>query len=174
MTGSHDAPDAGKAAFERLVLEHQSRVRRQLRRLTHGDAALADDLAQETFLQAWQHLASFRAEARLSTWLYRIAYHRFLMHRRSAPPGAATDAAAPAEAGATDPDAALRLDVERALARLPEAERVALMHCFQLDLSHAEAAAVLGWPLGTLKSHLARGKLRLRESLSVWQMEPSP
>jgi RNA polymerase sigma-70 factor (ECF subfamily) len=62
-----------------------------------------------------------------------------------------------------------RLDVERALAALAEAERVALIHCFGLDLSHAEAAAVLGWPLGTLKSHVARGKARLREQLAAWQ-----
>jgi DNA-directed RNA polymerase specialized sigma24 family protein len=48
---------------------------------------------------------------------------------------------------------------------------VALIHCFQLDLSHAEAAQVLGWPLGTLKSHVARGKLRLRERLAAWQTE---
>lgn len=62
-----------------------------------------------------------------------------------------------------------RIDVNRALAALPEAERVALIHCFQLDLSHAEAAEVLGWPLGTLKSHVARGKARLRATLAAWQ-----
>lgn len=175
MTDSRaDAAALGQARFEVLVRDNQSRVRQQLRRLTHGDVALADDLAQETFVQAWQHWAGFRGEALVSTWLYRIAYRCFLMHRRSAPPSAPADAIAAADTPAGGPDATLQIDVERALARLPEPERVALIHCFQLDLSHAEAADVLGWPLGTLKSHVARGKARLREHLAAWQLEPKP
>jgi len=172
MTGSRaDGSQASDAQFEALVREHQSRVRQQLRRLTRGDAALADDLAQDTFVQAWQHLASFRGEARLSTWLHRIAYRRFLMHRRRASVSLEFGDAALVDSAIQDPDAAMRLDVERALARLAEPERVALIHCFQLDLSHAEAADVLGWPLGTLKSHVARGKAHLREHLAAWQAE---
>jgi DNA-directed RNA polymerase specialized sigma24 family protein len=62
----------------------------------------------------------------------------------------------------------MRLDVERALAALPETQRLALIHCFHLDLSHDEAASVLGWPVGTLKSHVARGKAALRERLAAW------
>ena len=170
-----DGAGLGDADFETLVREHQSRVRQQLRRLTRGDAALADDLAQDTFVQAWQHAAGFRGQARVSTWLHRIAYHRFLMHRRTPQAGAVSLDAAPPDGDSAqavvEPDVALRLDVERALARLPEPERVALIHCFQLDLSHAEAADVLGWPLGTLKSHVARGKARLREHLAAWQPE---
>src|ERR1700750_722725 len=69
-------------AFARLVRAHQSRVRLQLRRLTRGDAALADDLAQETFVQAWLHINEFRGDARLTTWLHRIALTRFLQHAR--------------------------------------------------------------------------------------------
>jgi RNA polymerase sigma factor (sigma-70 family) len=173
MTGSRaDAVVARDASFEGLVREHQSRVRQQLRRLTRGDAALADDLAQETFVQAWQNLASFRGHARLSTWLHRIAYRCFLMHRRSSPGNMEFDDAALVEIATLDRDTAMRLDVGRALARLPEQERVALIHCFQLDLTHAEAADVLGWPLGTLKSHVARGKAHLREYLVAWQSEP--
>ena len=166
-------PTVAAAGFEALVREHQSRVRQQLRRLTRGDPALADDLAQETFVQAWRHIGTFRGEARVSTWLYRIAYNAYLAHRRSvaAQTAAGTeevplDAALPGDAAA---DAGLRLDVARALNRLPEPERVALVHCFQLDLSHAEAAEVLGWPIGTLKSHVARGKARLREHLQAWR-----
>lgn len=170
-----DGAGLGDADFEALVRVHQSRVRQQLRRLTRGDAALADDLAQDTFVQAWQHAAGFRGQARVSTWLYRIAYHRFLMHQRTPQANTVWVDVALADgdrAQATDqPDAALRLDVERALARLPEPERVALIHCFQLDLSHGEAADVLGWPLGTLKSHVARDKARLREYLAAWQPE---
>lgn len=159
---------------------HQSRVRQQLRRLTQGDAALADDLAQETFVAAWRHVGSFRGDAKVSTWLYRIAYNTWLAHRRGAREHVSLDADDGVAQAAVDPAPALdaavlrQIDVGRALAALPEAERVALIHCFQLDLSHAEAAEVLGWPLGTLKSHVARGKARLRETLAAWQEGDRP
>lgn len=161
--------------FEGLVRTHQSRVRQQLRRLTGGDAALADDLAQETFVLAWRHIGSFRGDAKVSTWLYRIAYNAWLAQRRSArehEPLGDDESAHAASAPGLEADALQRIDVNRALAALPEAERVALIHCFQLDLTHAEAAEVLGWPIGTLKSHVARGKARLRETLAVWQPRP--
>src|SRR6201986_5599767 len=76
------ARQCDRHAFPRIVRTHQSRVRLQLRRLTHGDAALADDLAQETFVQAWLHLNEFRGDARLATWLHRLALTRFLQHVR--------------------------------------------------------------------------------------------
>src|SRR5438034_518388 len=65
-------------AFGELVRRHQSVVRATLRKLAGGNAALADDLAQETFLLAYRKLKQFRQEARFSTWLYRIAYNVFL------------------------------------------------------------------------------------------------
>src|SRR5881227_1304882 len=65
-------------AFGELVRRHQSAVRATLRRLASGNAALADDLAQETFVLAFRNLKSFRQEAKFSTWLYRIAYNAFL------------------------------------------------------------------------------------------------
>src|SRR6476660_866441 len=69
-------------AFAELVKRHQSAVRACLRKLTAGNHALADDLAQETFVLAWRNLASFRQEARFSTWLYRIATNAWLAHAR--------------------------------------------------------------------------------------------
>jgi len=163
-------------AFARLVRLHQSRVRLQLRRLTRGDDALADDLAQETFVQAWLHLTEFRGDARLATWLHRIALSRYLQHaRRPAPPlewrDATGDRAADEPRHDPRPTQGLRLDVEQALQGLTEEQRLAIVHCFHLDLSHEEAAAVLGLPLGTLKSHLARAKERLRASLRPWSEE---
>ena len=162
-------------AFARLVRAHQSRVRLQLRRLTQGDAALADDLAQETFVQAWLHLNDFRGDARLSTWLHRIALTRFLQHVRR--PRLPLEWREPdtetAHVPAHDPRAVegLGRDVERALQALSEIQRLAVVHCFHLDLTHAEAAQVLGLPLGTLKSHLDRAKIRLRELLEAWSPE---
>ncbi|MBK7794338.1 MAG: sigma-70 family RNA polymerase sigma factor [Betaproteobacteria bacterium] len=69
-------------AFSELVRRYQSGVRATLRRLTAGNHALADDLAQETFLAAYRNLRSFRQEARFSTWLYRIATNAFLAEAR--------------------------------------------------------------------------------------------
>ena len=161
-------------AFARLVHSHQSRVRLQLRRLTRGDAALADDLAQETFVQAWLHLRDFRGEARLATWLHRIALTRFLQHaRRPQLPAEWNEADAVEDGPGHDPRPVegLARDVERALQALSEIQRLAVVHCFHLDLSHAEAAQVLGLPLGTLKSHLDRAKTRLRELLRAWNPE---
>ena len=169
------ARQGDRHAFARLVRAHQSRVRLQLRRLTHGDAALADDLAQETFVQAWLHLNDFRGDARLATWLHRIALTRFLQHaRRPQLPVEWNDADADdANEPGHDPRAVegLGRDVERALEALSEIQRLVVVHCFHLDLSHAEAAQVLGLPLGTLKSHLDRAKTRLRELLGAWNPE---
>ena len=171
------ARQGDRHAFARLVRAHQSRVRLQLRRLTHGDAALADDLAQEAFVQAWLHLNDFRGDSRLATWLHRIALTRFLQHvRRPQLPMEWRDAdGAPADEPGHDPRASegLGRDVERALQALTEVQRLAVVHCFHLDLSHAEAAQVLGLPLGTLKSHLDRAKARLRDLLGAWNPEVS-
>ena len=71
-----------RRAFAELVRRHQSLVRTVLRRLTRGDAALADDLAQETFVLAWRNLRHFRFEARFSTWLYRIAFNAWQSEAR--------------------------------------------------------------------------------------------
>jgi len=169
------AREGDRHAFARLVRAHQSRVRLQLRRLTQGDAALADDLAQETFVQAWLHLNDFRGDARLATWLHRIALTRFLQHvrRPRLPLEWREPEAETANVPAHDPRAVegLGRDVDRALQALSEIQRLAVVHCFHLDLTHAEAAQVLGLPLGTLKSHLDRAKIRLRELLDAWSPE---
>jgi RNA polymerase sigma-70 factor (ECF subfamily) len=156
-------------AFEQLLRRHQGMVRAQLRRLLHGDAAAADDLAQEAFLLAWRKLDQFRSEARFSTWLHRIAYSCFLQARRkrSAPTDDAHDGEAeqlPAPSHAID----LQLDVGQAMRRLSDAEQTVLLHCVQLGLSHDETAYVLAMPLGTVKTHATRGKAKLKTWLSAW------
>jgi RNA polymerase sigma-70 factor (ECF subfamily) len=157
-------------AFEDLVRRHQGMVRTQLRRLMHGDAAGADDLAQETFVLAWRKLHQFRGDARFSTWLYRIAYSCFLQSRRKPVDAVGDHEDGAADFGSTPSHSTdLRIDIARAMRRLPIAEQTVLLHCVQLGLSHEEAAYVLSIPLGTVKSHAARGKARLRALLSDWQ-----
>jgi RNA polymerase sigma-70 factor (ECF subfamily) len=156
-------------AFEQLLRRHQGTVRAQLRRLLHGDAATADDLAQETFLLAWRKLDQFRGEARFSTWLYRIAYSCFLQVYRKNPRLADDTDAGEAERLPAPPQAVdLQLDFERAMRRLSAAEQTVLLHCVLMGLSHEEAAYVLAMPLGTVKTHALRGKAKLKTGLAAW------
>lgn len=170
-----------RAAFAGLLRRHQGMVRALLRRLTRGDAARADELAQEAFLQAYRALPGFRGEARFRSWLYRIACNCFLQQQRLGASELAQRSESLAEddgawQGETAADAqaelpqqvALRLDLGRALARLSAPEQEAIVHCYLAELSHSEAAALLGWPLGTLKTHVLRDKIKLKEYLQAW------
>lgn len=164
-------------AFALLVRRHQSSVRATLRRLTAGNHALADDLAQETFVLAWRNLKSFRQEARFSTWLYRIATNCWLASARKRKEELWADHADDEEdfaphAEAADRDhargAMLRMDMERAMAVLSEGERAAIVQCYHNDLTHEEAAYVLGCPVGTVKTHVLRGKRKLKAALAAY------
>lgn len=165
-------------AFGELVRRHQSAVRASLRKLTAGDHALADDLAQETFLLAYRNLRSFRQEAKFSTWLYRIAYNAFLAEKRKTRESQlSADEDADEEAQGLDPAApiarsvALSVDLQRAMAVLSDAERAAIVQCYHNDLSHEEAAYVLGCPVGTVKTHILRAKQKLKDRLGAWAPE---
>ena len=170
-------------AFSELVRRHQSAVRTTLRRLTAGNHALADDLAQETFMLAYRNLKSFRQEAQFSTWLYRIATNAFLADARKRKEEllgdrdqdlAADDDEAgdrPGEGASSDHarGASLRIDMDRALGVLSEAERAAIVQCYHNDLSHEEAAVVLDCPIGTVKTHILRAKAKLKTRLAAWE-----
>jgi RNA polymerase sigma-70 factor (ECF subfamily) len=154
--------DDDRHAFAQLVRRHQSCVRAVLRRLCAGDAALADDLAQETFVRVWKGLRSWRGGARFSTWLHRIAVNVWLSQaRRAPPPMPDPEEVSPGGAGAVE----ARRDLERAFVFLRPEERVALALAYAHDLTHEEAAEAAGWPVGTLKTHLLRGKEKLRVRL---------
>ena len=152
------------AAFGALVRQNQSRLRGFLRRLTRGDHALADDLAQDAFLEAWRKLEQFRGEGSFGGWLARIAYRQYLMaaRRRTLEP-LAPEALneVPAEPVPVD----LRLDLESALAKLSLPQRAVLTLCGAMDFTQQESAEILGMPLGTVKSHMARGRETLRKLL---------
>jgi len=161
--------DGDRRAFEHLVRRHQGMVRAQLRRLLHGDEIAADDLAQETFMQAWRNLDQFRGEARFSSWLYRIAYTCFLQARRTPVRHDSVDEEVLEQLLAPVHANDLRLDLARAMQRLSAAEQVVLLHCVQMGLSHEEAAYVLAMPLGTVKTHATRGKAKLKTWLADWR-----
>ena len=171
-------------ALSELVRRHQSAVRTTLRRMTAGNHALADDLAQETFMLAYRNIKSFRQEARFSTWLYRIATNAFLADARKRKEELLGDrdqdlapeddeSAVPAEAGVSDQTrgASLRIDMERAFAVLSDAERAAIVQCYHTALSHEEAAIALNCPVGTVKTHILRAKAKLKAQLAGWESQ---
>jgi RNA polymerase sigma factor (sigma-70 family) len=154
-------------AFARLIDRHQQAVRAFLRRLT-DDRADADDLAQETFLNVWTRAGSFRGGASVRTWLIAVAWRKARSARRAWFRGLARDgawrdqSALQAPIGASSEDA---LAVKNALAGLSLEQRAAVALCLGGDFSHADAAQALGLPLGTVKSHVTRGREKLRQAL---------
>jgi RNA polymerase sigma-70 factor (ECF subfamily) len=152
-------------AFARLVERRQQALRAFLRRLC-GDWALADDLAQETFLAAWSNLGRLRQGADVAAWLFGIGYHKYLGARRGARRACARETLwgeETAESGAFAPED--RLALKKAMADLPVERRACVALCLAAGYSHAQAAEALGLPAGTVKSHVARGKARLLAAL---------
>ncbi|MDE2499056.1 MAG: RNA polymerase sigma factor [Alphaproteobacteria bacterium] len=166
---AHEAAAGNAAAFGTLVRQHQSKLRGFLLRMTRGNHALADDLAQETFLEAFRKIAQFGTGSFFG-WLCAIAYSRYLMEarkRKLEPLDEADDVAA--DAPETEFTSAVKLDVEKAMAQLAPPQRAALTLCFALGFSNEEAAAALDMPLGTLKSHVNRGRKKLAVLLDAWR-----
>lgn len=122
----------------------------------------AEDLAQETFLRAWTRAGTYKGEGSYRSWLLGIAWSTFLMDarsRRRRPPAYAGQKLAPeASAAASAEQEAIVTD---AMKRLKPEDRAAVTLCHVLGHSHQEAAAILGFPLGTLKSRVARGTAQL-------------
>ena len=160
-----------RGAFEELVRRHQSRLRASMRRLTAGNIELADDVAQEAFILAWRNLGQFRADAKFSTWLYRIGFNVWQSTVRKKQEVLRDDMSSPSPEPSCDAESeqvGIRRDLDRAMAALSIAERDAIIHCYYQDLSHEEAAAILGLPLGTLKTHVLKAKEKMRISLHAY------
>jgi RNA polymerase sigma factor (sigma-70 family) len=154
-------------AFSRLVERHQQALRAFLRR-TSGDWAQADDLAQETFLAAWSRIGRLKTGASVRAWLCGIGYNKHLSAVRSAGRERARGALYEAERDPTvDAAAEDKLALERAMADLPAEQRACISLCLAAEFSHAEAAEALDLPLGTVKSHVTRGRARLLQALGV-------
>ena len=160
------AAAGGRDAFGELARRHGSAVRALLRRMG-AEPALADDLAQDAFLTAYERIAEFRGEGAFAGWIKRIAARLYLKRwkrRASLDPVAELDE--PGDATSQDEVlAAGRLDLDAALATLSPAERLCVSLCYGAGLSHAETAETLKVPLGTVKSHVKRGMDKLKQRL---------
>ena len=154
-----------RAAFGELVRRHGSAVRALLRRMG-ADGATADDVAQDAFLAGFEQIAEFRGEGAFRTWISRIAARlyarRWRREARAELLADGTDAGEPPLGVGAD----ARIDLDDALKALSEPERICVSLCYGVGLSHAEAAAALNAPLGTVKSHVKRGLDKLRSRLS--------
>ncbi len=149
-----------RAAFGLLVERYQSEIKRFFINLTGGDAALSDDLAQDTFIKAYTSIRSFKGLSRFSTWVYRIAYNQFYdWNRRRAEERVAESAPEPSESREAATDA--QIDVQTALASLGEPSRSIVVLFYIDDKPIKEIAAITMLPEGTVKSHLSRAKSKL-------------
>jgi RNA polymerase sigma-70 factor (ECF subfamily) len=157
-------------AFASFVAKHRDRAIGLAWRLLGGDAAAAEDVAQEAFARAHRALADFRGEATLSTWFYRILVNEAQRHRRWRWVRERFGGAMPAETADPSPpaagDPALRARVAAALGRLPRGQREAFVLVHLEGMSLREAAEVTGRATGTLKSHLHRALRSLRVQLA--------
>jgi len=149
-------------AFETLIRDYQRMIHSLCFRMT-GSLADADDLAQETFIHAYQHLASFRAQSRFSSWLYRIAMNQCLNWRkRKAKQDQLHKDWSEQEQDVSGSNSSVVQPIQEALMKLHPKQRAAIILTTYDGLSHAEAARVLGCSETTISWRLfaARGKLR--------------
>jgi len=161
------------AAFETLIRNHQRMIHSLTFRMT-GSLADAEDLAQETFIRAYEQIGSFRGTAKFSTWLYRIAVNaclnwrqsearRFHLHANCAEEISAHHANgdnSPAKNGACE-------QVQSALLKLPAKQRAAIVLTIYDGLNHAEAAHVLGCSETTVSWRVFAARRKLKRWLTV-------
>lgn len=157
------------SAFGILVERHERRVYNLALRMT-GHEEDARDATQEAFLTALRKLSSFRGEAAFTTWMHRVTVNTcydLLRKRRRAPLLERTEEhepeppAAPDHADASD----LSIDVHRALLQVPPDYRVVMILHDVQDLPYEDVAAIVGVPVGTVKSRLHRGRVALARAL---------
>jgi RNA polymerase sigma factor (sigma-70 family) len=161
------AKDQG--AFGELVKRRQGWARALLRRMC-SNAAEADDLAQEAFIKAWERLRDLETPAAFPGWFRRIAVTTFLMAKRKQKAKfEEIDESAPIVSEESSPEAAAgaKIDLERALKQLSDAERLCVTLNHGEGLSHSEIVEITGLPLGTVKSHVLRGTEKLRRAMEA-------
>jgi RNA polymerase sigma-70 factor (ECF subfamily) len=153
-------------AFGEIVKRRHGRVRKFMYHLCRRPA-LGDDLAQQVFLTAWRSLRQLRSAAAFDGWLKRIMVTTWLEEIRQQKITYAAELDAE-HMGSYRDTTAEGLDLDAALAQLTPDARLCVVLAYNEGLSHPEIATVTGFPLGTVKTHIARGAARLRETLAAY------
>ena len=171
------AKNGDQAAFAELVREHQSMVY-SLARYFLRDAAIAEDVAQEVFLHLYQNLASIESPAHLKFWLRKVAGHRCIDCARRQKSQATKSSVslddAPEPVSLFEmPDSMMRTTIRRFVSTLPEKPRLVVTLRYQEDLDPTEIAQILEMPLNTVKSHLRRSLVILKEKVVRYLGEPT-
>ena len=153
-------------AFGQLVIAYEAGLRRFILNLTMGDAALSDDIAQETFLKAYLAIRSFKGIASFKTWLYRIAYNEFITFKRRYVETNAIEDTPPVIGSDTLPQSDAKMDLQVCLNALNDSERT-IVHLFYIeDLPIKKVCEITGYPEGTVKSYLSRARTKMAEALN--------
>jgi RNA polymerase sigma-70 factor (ECF subfamily) len=163
------ARNGDRQAFSELVSRRQAWIRNLMRR-SCGSVTLADDLSQQVFLRAWRALPQLQDPARFAPWLKRLTINVWLQHARRNDPVRDADELRD-ETARTDDDARIAMDLDAALAMLAHDARLCIVLAYHEGMTHDEIASLTDIPLGTVKSHIRRGTLRLREQLAAYTGE---
>lgn len=158
-------------AFRELVDQYKGLVFAIVSRSVR-DRARAEEIAQDVFLRVYRGLPYFRGEARLSTWIYRIALNLLAAERRPVEVESieGREGGPSHEPAAADPafdELALRNRMEKAIERLPVNYQVLINGHYLKGLRYEDLAEALGLPMGTVKTHLHRAKRQLRHLLET-------
>ncbi len=155
-----------RAAFSELVRRRQTWLRNLMRRFCN-EPSLADDLAQQAFLNAYRKIGQLRNVEKFAAWLKRIAITEWIHYQRRQPDGLHVTHDEPPDVSRTD-STSTGMDLDGALATLPASMRVCVVLSYHERLSHKEIAELTGFKLGTVKTNVRRGAARLRELLSAY------
>lgn len=161
------ARNGDRNAFAELVRRRQAPIRGLMRRCC-SDATLADDLAQQVFLQVWLKIRTLKNADAFGGWLKRLAISIWLQHQRRNDTLRDAQELGDGELAQLD-STSLGMDLDQALATLPEMVRLCIVLSYQEGMKHAEIAETTALPLGTVKSHILRGTKRLRQLLSAYR-----
>ena len=153
-------------AFETLIKKYQTPIRHFLRRLTAGEQAAADDISQETFLRIYQKLDTFIGNASFSTWAHKIAYNCFLRANEKIHFQYEVFDFDLSLLAAQPSDVEKDIMLEKLMAFLSLEERTCITLSISAGMSHQEICTVTELPLGTVKSHINRGKQKLIDKIN--------
>jgi len=161
---------SSQQAFSELMCRHQSGVKRMLSRFRCIDTVVLEDLVQETFIRAYFSLNSFNAQARFSTWIYRIAFNLAIDYsRKKNITSCALEYADNIPGKCYLDNWELTKDLKKSFQKLNAKQQTAILLCLSEGYTQVEAAELMEIPLGTVKTHVSRAKKLLQQEMTHWR-----